>query len=143
MQCDICHRELAAKAPVWRDQRRHERPNSQPYSRYWIFVTLCRNCTSRPRDRHRWLKLAPCAACERPVFNLRKVSPRHRFITCSRACQLRAHEKHRTPIRVIQKSKRCAKCKRRFTPKRNDGRYCSGACRVAAWRQTKRCAISG
>jgi len=40
-----------------------------------------------------------------------------------------------TPARVTP---RCACCKRKFTPKRTDARYCSAACRQRAYRRRQR-----
>lgn len=73
---------------------------------------------------------APCAGCGHPV--IRASNARMRYITCSRACTVKASKQRtgrlRTPV-----TKPCAECGGLVTG-RADQRYCSAACRQRAYR---------
>jgi hypothetical protein len=83
-----------------------------------------------------------CARCQRPIME----PSGHRYdrwkrlfpLCCSSGCTYalryagRAHEARlaRTPHQAV-----CAICGKKFTPKRQDARFCSNACRQSAYRQ--------
>jgi len=49
-------------------------------------------------------------------------------------CANHGHSR-RSSVTTTVALRRCAHCRRRFTPRRTTARYCGSGCRVAAWRR--------
>lgn len=113
-------------------------------------------CPGDSDGRRAWHDPQPCAGCGRPVRYHRQAHP-GRFVRwwvppaeadradvdvvvvrtfCSQRCRRRV-------LQTVRKAKRqarqadvrpCADCGQPFSGRRSDARYCSNACRQAAWR---------
>ena len=83
----------------------------------------------------------PCINCARPLYIcIRKRWSRRLFsyvrpliAACDQYCRDAARAKQRRA--ELRQSHRCNHCRAEYQPKRNDSRYCSSACRQAAYRQ--------
>jgi hypothetical protein len=67
-----------------------------------------------------------CEWCERPLLG---------DYYCSTECE---HEAWKARRRVEHQPRQCDRCGETFTPTRADARYCTGACRQAAYRERHR-----
>ena len=56
---------------------------------------------------------------------------------CRSACYYRDWRRSRAKPRKVVKSRKCAACRKPFTPQRSDARTCSNACRQARYRQSQ------
>jgi hypothetical protein len=100
---------------------------------HWIVYHHCVACAS---EDERWLvpHARPCTACGRPVIAPRyRCSVRGGRVFCSKGCEgfMYRYERHAAAVTT------CLRCGDAFTPGRGDSKYCSGACRQAAYRQRK------
>src|SRR5262249_3847371 len=79
-----------------------------------------------------------CEHCGRPIFTPGGWKPYRRAI-CSRKCRGALETARAKELRSLRRAEReCLRCRRRFTPKRIDGQYCSVACKQAAYRPENR-----
>ena len=152
MQCQRCHRELAANEPVYRVAVGY---SVNDYCLFGSAVgSICAGCafatwTSTFQGREyvhsvysdqQWRALEPCAVCERPVvLNSRRRRPKH--VVCGNRCRATVYARQRRPRRKARLEQNCATCSERFVPARSHGTYCSAACRQKAYR--RRIALSG
>jgi hypothetical protein len=104
----------------------------------------CRLCLRRvPRPRiastlisnHAWRAPEPCEKCGRPVIcDARRRLPKH--VVCSDACRLAVYRAIGIARRrSLIEQRPCKACRKPFTPKRCDARYCSAACKQKAYRR--------
>jgi hypothetical protein len=120
MQCHVCNKPLAERAPIYR----------LPLSSGSIEVAcVCTGCVSgRSFKGRQWREPVPCNHCARPVISFRKVP---RQVICGPEC--------RQAIRNAQGRRRdgqwCRTCGQTFPPKRTDALFCSAACRQRAYRR--------
>src|SRR6478735_1743736 len=125
MQCEHCLRSLADGETSFRV--------SLGYVDHYYWRTDELNSLS---VFHHFRDPVPCHVCSRPVaLTLNRKVPK--IVVCSTACRTRykgAREKRRRMIaRVIKRA--CEHCGETFQPSRSDARYCSSACKQAAWRR--------
>ena len=93
-------------------------------------VPVCDACVT-DEERVRLDADVVCAGCDRPMRIERfHWSRRCRYICASR-CEARARRRHRRAAM----SARCEACKKTFTLKRADAKFCSNACRQQAYRR--------
>ena len=121
--CGRCGTAIAAGEPVavrWVDYTCRDKNFFATYA----IVATCIACGGHKSDT-----FEPCAGCRRPTAN-------REF--CSEACRVRAWTWERSDARDEARAARrlhCTRCGRPFTPaRRGDARYCSAACRQAAYR---------
>src|SRR5262249_28786070 len=86
-----------------------------------------------------WLEEIPlfrkqnCEHCGRPAFIPSRWKPKR--VICSSKCRNALKTARAKELRTLRRVEReCPICRRKFTPKRIDARYCSGACKQAAYR---------
>ena len=126
-RCDGCEHVFAAGEVV------HRRRRSRFPERGWTLNSYCDDCVGNwhPSWRQYRREPAPCAAgCGVLVSHWYY----HAITTCSLRCTEVAARDRRQASRT---EKACLVCGESFTPKRQDGRYCSNACRQDAYRQRK------
>ena len=90
---------------------------------------FCFDCTDKRCPGRAWIA-QPCVVCARRVWMPADARKPGR-VTCCDECRKLAR---RLPAPKVQ---RCERCGRSFAPKRRGGRYCTPACRVGAWRDTR------
>jgi hypothetical protein len=136
MKCQICHRKMSPKEPSYRHTFwRREHPTLLGYA--------CAKCAEKAGLR--FGESAPCIQCGRKVFTpgamysigqrlIVEADPRLLAI-CSPECEYALQlERSKLRRRVKPQAAECAECGKLYTPKRKDGRFCSGACRQKAHR---------
>ena len=140
MQCEHCLRSLADGETSFRV--------SLGYVDHYYWRTgypnrsvgfACKPCVDELNSLsifHHFRDAVPCHVCSRPVaLTLNRKVPK--IVVCSTACRTRykgAGEKRpRMIARVIKRA--CEHCGETFEPSRSDARYCSAACKQAAWRR--------
>jgi hypothetical protein len=133
--CATCGGELDDQADVW---LRNTFYTSHGYECYSI-APHCTACAEKwLADRQGWRPTSfrppvPCAGCGRAV-HLAHDWVRRRRIVCSERYRAIAHNAARRQQRQAARQRTCAPCGSRFTPRRRDGRFCSTACRMRAYR---------
>jgi hypothetical protein len=134
MDCQICLRGLEPLEPVYRMQFGHAINNG------WR-TSLCSRCLGAFVEALKWSSLKdafrpsePCEVCRRPVFNFKRWKATR--VICSWKCRgtidTRAAKKLRTSRRL---DRTCPHCAKEFKPNHGNRRYCSAACKQAAYRQ--------
>jgi hypothetical protein len=136
MNCDHCHLPIPDSKPIYRVVG-----SWGSYGRGFRGSMCGRCCEETHLLEHRhWHAALPCIHCGRPVFyEARRDRPRY-YVVCGKKCQraayaARAADRSRQRRRQREQQHACAQCGVRFEPKRGDARYCSSACRQAAYRQ--------
>jgi len=131
MDCRKCRNPIPDGAPVWLTS-----------FLYRSGRFCCEACFDgegyvwQKRRRQEYEAQGPrhCRNCDRPMFGWEK-----RTSHCSEECTLQTQYKRERERRALLREERpCPQCGETFKPKRSDGRYCSGRCRVAAFRAAKR-----
>jgi hypothetical protein len=130
MVCQFCHRELAPLEPIYRLALGRVAGKGTR-------AALCKGCLDKSGPI--WLEEIPvfreqnCEHCGRPVFTPSHWK-RNRAI-CSPKCRGALETSRAKQLRTLRRTEReCPIYRRKFTPKRIDGRYCSIACKQAAYR---------
>jgi|SRR6516225_6287625 hypothetical protein len=130
MVCEFYHRELGPLEPIYR----------LPLGRVagqGIRASLCKGCLDK--SVFVWLDEIPlfreqnCEHCGRPIFHSKplEIEPANLFSQMPQRTYTARAKERRTLRRPERKWPRCH---RTFTPKRIDARYCSPACKQAAYR---------
>jgi hypothetical protein len=130
MFCQFCHRELHPLEPIYRLP-------VGPVVGQGRYAWFCKPCLDKSGPK--WLSEIPlsreqnCERCGRPVFIPSRWKPKRPICSakCRGALETAKAKQRRTSRRV---ERECPICRRKFTPKRIDARYCSGACKQAAYR---------
>jgi hypothetical protein len=146
MQCQKCHRELAANQPVYRVAVGY---SVNDYDLFGSAVgSICAGCAFATRTttfqgreyvhsvygNQQWRTPEPCAVCSRAVvLNGRRRRPK--YVACGNRCRASVYARQRRPRRKARPEKNCATCGERFVPARSRGIYCSAACRQKAYRR--------
>jgi hypothetical protein len=145
MQCQKCHRELAAAEPVYRVAVGYGVNDRHLFGS--AVGSICAGCafatwTSTIHGREyvhsvygdqQWRAPEPCAHCSRPVvLNGRRRRPLH--VVCGYRCRATVYGHLRPSRRKPGLEQNCATCGARFVPARRHGTYCSAACRQKAYR---------
>jgi endogenous inhibitor of DNA gyrase (YacG/DUF329 family) len=133
MTCLSCYRRLAPLEPVYRIRGRTPDPLGSLYDHR---LSICTDCFNKayPQPVPQWLsETRQCKGCGRPVTD---------YITyynstyCSESCR---RDFYRAESKKQQLQARltltCAACGKSFGAKRIDSRYCSAACKQAAYRR--------
>ena len=84
-----------------------------------------------------YLPPLPCEVCGRPVRNLREGYSRRKprkHVYCSGPCYSRGGVLVRNRAAAAKRKRKCAVCGMPFTPKRQDAKTCSSACRQRRYR---------
>jgi len=130
MVCQFCHRELQPLEPIYRLPL-------GPVVGQGVRAWFCKACLDKSGPI--WLEKIPvfreqnCEHCARPVFTPSRWKLKRAI--CSPKCRGALDTARAKELRTLRRSERqCPQCGRRFTPKRTDGRFCSGACKQAAYR---------
>jgi hypothetical protein len=143
MKCQLCSRELEPAETVWRYFE-----SDPKWSRLLSICEQCfwkkeRNFRDRISQRNNWgdwfgdyLKKhwrepLPCDHCARSIRIPRRY--KLKLIVCGEACR-RAIYAAQAKLRRAHYPEPCIVCGESFMPKRTDSRYCSSACRQAAYR---------
>lgn len=142
MKCFLCRAEIPPGAPVYQCK--------VPVQFNCIWMRLvCAYCIRKKDEEYReryascaWASSThessqfrppqPCAHCNRPVFRYLRYK-RKLTVFCSGECQ-RASVYARTRLQRVKAPRPCARCRKLFTPKRTDSKYCSVACKQSAYR---------
>jgi len=130
MFCQICNRQLAPVEPIYRLQL------GAPINHGWR-ASLCKNCLDHFGST-RLYQIPPfreqdCEHCGRPVLTPSRWKPKRAI--CSAKCRGALETKRAKQLRAWRRSEReCWHCRKKFAPKRIDQRYCSLACKQAAYR---------
>jgi hypothetical protein len=91
------------------------------------WVPVCEGCV-KPQEASGQTQKRTCPGCNRVMLG----PPNWKRRTCCRRCQQRVRRVWR---RAFRPAKHCAVCASSFAPKRSDARFCSAACKQAAWRR--------
>jgi hypothetical protein len=84
----------------------------------------------------RWLDPRPCDRCARLVYRERPQRKDSRYVTCSLDCRQAIHNaNYRKRHPQWRHQRKCRLCGKAFTPKRTDAKFCSTACKQAAYRK--------
>jgi hypothetical protein len=133
MLCQFCHRDLGTLEPIYRLPLG---PVVGKGKNAW----LCKGCLGKSGPI--WLQEMPlfreqsCEHCRRPVFTPAKWKLKRAI--CSAKCRGALDTARAKLARALRRSAReCPCCRRKFTPKRIDGRYCSVACKQVASRNNR------
>lgn len=90
------------------------------------FTPVCDACVT-PKEQARATKNSSCLGCGQRMA----VDPRFAVRVCSNRCEQRERRARKRSGRRAT----CANCGSIFPPKRRDVRFCSNACRQAAYRR--------
>ena len=86
--------------------------------------------------RPKWHPSRPCCHCSRPVFLHRPIRKGLRYFVCGAECRQAVHNANYRRIHPRSHvEQQCLGCGVAFTPKRNDAKFCSVACRQRAYRE--------
>jgi hypothetical protein len=127
--CAQCRQALAATDPVWRKSL-YMGPGFFG-SRRDTIAPCCRRCT--PAKAGEYLGPEPCGGCGRPVYTEDDRRMRVRVI-CSDKCRQQVRAREARELRRLDPIP-CETCGEIFEPARSDARFCSGACKQAAYRR--------
>ena len=130
MKCSVCKTEMPEDAVLY------------SLGQNWYWLVACQSCTQQPREYYdhatiRWCRRfgdpKPCDSCGRLIAKPTGNDFRdHARRFCSNTCESRFYRKPKPPL-VIE----CQVCGETFKAKRNDAKFCSGKCRVKAYRMTQ------
>jgi hypothetical protein len=128
MKCGQCKRQLTAAEPVYR-LFINGRVN-------WQMV--CSPCEAAARKASGfppiWRLPHCCSQCARPVYM--DCPPRKvRYFVCGAECRQAAHNANYRRMHPRSRVERQCLCGAAFTPKRNDAKFCSVACKQRAYRE--------
>ena len=137
MNCPKCQKPIEDGAPVWRITKRGHFGGVL----FRSSLLCCEACFDehhggRPFTRQMFKEQGPCPCrhCRRPIYGWYK-NTWHCSEECRRQTQ---YQRQREKVAARRRPRPCGHCGEEFTPKRNDGRYCSGRCRVAALRAARK-----
>ena len=126
--CAKCQRPLKPEEPIWRAKHPIR---YYPYHQEWI-APVCSDCRS---EQDNYWDPVPCEGCGRPVHDRMTFQPRRLSCFCCERCTPAARAARARERRRLARSDRsCEWCGETFEPKRADAKFCSGACRQAAYR---------
>jgi hypothetical protein len=141
--CGDCYGSLRPKQIVTMQSRRVHIVSTR-FGEHDIYlrVPICFSCS---KDAHRdiyysWEKKhrLRCEGCNRPILVISTREASDLFIgervccdDCEKIVRLRQDRERK---RVHHVEKKCAECKKSFTPKRTDAETCSNRCRQARFR---------
>jgi len=131
MDCPKCRKPISAGAPVWR----------MGYAGRFgpIYSMCCEACLDGGvmgdyyRQKYEAQGPRHCKQCDRLIYGWYK-----RTWHCSEECRLKTQTQRVSEEKArLRQERPCPQCGETFKPKRSDGRYCSGRCRMAAFRAAK------
>ena len=127
--CLICGQSYKDGEPIFVDDLRRVYRGRLVIAR----ITLCLECTPDSSMFKNGRIYYRCPHCQRPVFHLHGVHHKHRRF-CSKMCRRAFYSyRHRLESRARRQSC-CTRCGIGFLAARKDAKYCSGACKQAAFR---------
>jgi endogenous inhibitor of DNA gyrase (YacG/DUF329 family) len=126
--CARCERTIGPSEPVWRQITCLGRG----FFGGWRHTVAphCEACKSEYRD---FFIAAACESCGRPVHDERNTYRTFCSEQCRHAGNLAAARDERRRARGATRA--CEPCGDQFEPTRSDSRFCSSACRQAAYRR--------
>jgi hypothetical protein len=133
MKCEKCKRQLTESEPVYR--------------LYWNVHSgmrmVCGMCEAQVSAssflKRTWHPSRPCCHCSRPVFLYQPIRKGLRYFVCGIECRQAVHNANYRRLHPRSHAKqRCQSCGHIFTPKRNDAKFCSVACKQRAYRVAHR-----
>src|SRR5262245_46376784 len=124
--CAKCQRSLKPEEPIWRAKHTI---GYHPFQA-WL-APVCSDCRS---DRHSYWDPLPCGGCGRPVHNITFQPPPSCCFCCQRCAPAARAARARERRRLARCDRSCERCGETFEPKRADAKFCSSACRQAAYR---------
>jgi hypothetical protein len=140
MKCEKCKRQLTEAEPVY---RLYWNPHigmrmvcgicEAEVSASSVFSTSIGGLVSL---KPKWRPSRPCCHCSRPVFLYQPIRKGLRNFVCGTECRQAVHNanyRRRHPRSRVEQQ--CLGCGRAFTPKRNDAKFCSVACKQRAYRE--------
>ncbi len=133
--CGRCAIGLPVAEPVWQQGVDVSMdPSNRRVQRRWLRTTVCGRCARR--DRSWWAE--PCVVCGRQVH---LYSARAKVVTCCVRHRRVAEDAHRRSARHYaaagRPESRCQGCGDVLGVRRLGTKWCTEACRVAAYRRRK------
>jgi len=131
MKCEKCKRQLTEDEPVYR-----------LFINVFVRYQMVRGTCEAKKDQvipRRWSPPRPCCHCYRPVYLDRPLRKGLRYFVCGTVCRQavqNANYRRMHPRSHVEQ--KCQSCGVTFTPKRNDAKFCSVACKQRSYRQAHR-----
>ena len=127
--CAKCQRPLKPGDPVWRASLSLGRNILGGWQT--CIAPVCGDCRS---DWDRYRSALRCEGCRRPVHDL-EWRPRASCFCSERCAAVARAARARHERRLARSSRSCERCGQTFEPKRADAKFCSVACKQAAYRR--------